>query len=62
MDGLYKYDDATDFNWDSMFKIDNPEYKKACGTLGAKAVEPTLEMRRFIPEANELVLERCKKK
>jgi len=58
MDGLYKYDDSVDFSWDSKFTIENPEHKKACGIVGAKAVEPTPEMRRYIPEAEELVLER----
>jgi hypothetical protein len=62
MDSLYKYDDSKDFTWDSKFTIENPEYAKACGIVGAKAVEPTIEMRRYIPEANELVLERSQNK
>jgi len=44
MNSMYKYEDAQDFSWDKMFTIENPEYVKACGILGAKAVQPTQEM------------------
>ena len=57
MNKIYENDDAKSMNWEQMFTFENMQYQMSCGIIGAKNVQYTEEMTRFIPEPNELIQE-----
>ena len=55
MNQIYKYEEQVIWTWDKMFDFQNDEQRELCGAKGASAIMPTQEMKRWIPELQELI-------